>query len=69
VGENEPYRITDAGDFTVPVQGDARGIPTALFEVRQDLIADDAGAAAWGTRLARVLARVGADPDAVRETD
>jgi predicted N-formylglutamate amidohydrolase len=69
IGENEPYRITTEGDFTVPVQGDARGIPTALFEVRQDLIADDAGAAAWGMRLARVLGQVAASPDAVREAD
>ncbi|MBN9510047.1 MAG: N-formylglutamate amidohydrolase [Alphaproteobacteria bacterium] len=67
VGENEPYRITTQGDFTVPVQGDARGIPTALFEVRQDLIADAAGAAAWGARLAGVLARVAEDPGAVQE--
>jgi predicted N-formylglutamate amidohydrolase len=56
VGDNEPYRITDAGDYTVPVQGDARGIPTALIEVRQDLIAQPAGQAEWAARLAGVLA-------------
>jgi predicted N-formylglutamate amidohydrolase len=55
VGENEPYRVTLEGDYTVPWQGEARGIATALFEVRQDLIADDAGAATWGERLTRVL--------------
>ena len=57
VGDNEPYRVTLDGDFTVPWQGDCRGIPTALIEVRQELIADDAGAAAWSSLLAGVLAR------------
>ena len=65
VGANEPYRVTEAGDYTVPHLGEARGLPTALFEVRQDLIADAAGAAAWAGRLAGVLARVAADPGAV----
>ncbi len=58
VGDNEPYRVTQTGDYTVPWQGEARDIPTALFEVRQDLIGDAAGAAAWGERLAGVLARL-----------
>lgn len=58
VGLNEPYCVTPTGDYTVPWLGEARGIATALFEVRQDLIADAAGAAAWGERLAGVLRRV-----------
>ena len=65
IGVNEPYCVTLAGDYTVPWVGEPRGIATALFEVRQDLIADDAGAAAWAGRLAGVLAPVAADPDAV----
>jgi predicted N-formylglutamate amidohydrolase len=65
VGDNEPYRITDAGDYTVPVQGEARGIATVLIEVRQDLIADAAGAAVWGARLAAVLADIARDPAAM----
>lgn len=56
VGENEPYRVTLEEDYTVPVHGDARGIPAALVEVRQDLLATDAGIAAWATRLAAVIA-------------
>jgi predicted N-formylglutamate amidohydrolase len=60
VGDNEPYQVTLEGDFTVPHQGDCRGIPTALIEVRQDLIADPAGAAEWAARLAGVLADVAA---------
>ncbi len=65
VGVNEPYRVTEAGDYTVPHVGEPRGLPTALFEVRQDLIADEPGAADWAGRLAAVLARVAADPRAV----
>jgi predicted N-formylglutamate amidohydrolase len=58
VGDNEPYRVTVDGDYTVPYQGDARGIPTALIEIRQDLIGDADGAAAWSERLAGVLTPV-----------
>jgi predicted N-formylglutamate amidohydrolase len=58
VGDNEPYRVTLDGDYTVPWVGEARGIATALFEVRQDLIADAAGQVAWAERLAGVLAPV-----------
>ncbi len=69
VGDNEPYRVTEAGDYTVPHVGEARGLATALFEVRQDLIADAAGAAAWGERLAGVLRRVADDAAAVTTLD
>jgi predicted N-formylglutamate amidohydrolase len=60
VGDNQPYQITLEGDYTVPYQGDARGIPTALIEVRQDLVATAQGAAEWAERLAGVLATVAA---------
>ena len=62
IGDNEPYKVTPEGDYTVPWQGDCRGIPAALFEVRQDLIADAPGAAAWAERLAGVLASAGTAP-------
>ncbi|HXC14058.1 MAG TPA: N-formylglutamate amidohydrolase [Stellaceae bacterium] len=55
VGENEPYRVTDLTDFTVPVHGERRGLPHVEIEIRQDLIAEPAGQAAWGERLARLL--------------
>ncbi|MDB5372893.1 MAG: N-formylglutamate amidohydrolase [Belnapia sp.] len=56
VGDNEPYRIEPEHDYTVPIHGDARGLPAALIEVRQDLLADAAGIAAWTERLAPALA-------------
>lgn len=59
VAANEPYTIDDDGDYTVPVHGEARGLDAALVEIRQDLIADDAGAEAWAHRLAAALLRLG----------
>ena len=58
VGDNEPYRVTLEGDYTVPWVGEARGIATALFEVRQDLIEHEAGQREWAERLAGVLTPV-----------
>jgi predicted N-formylglutamate amidohydrolase len=55
VGDNAPYAITDASDFTVPVHGEGRGLSHVEIEIRQDLIADDRGQAAWAARLARLL--------------
>ncbi|MCO6048763.1 N-formylglutamate amidohydrolase [Mesorhizobium sp. RP14(2022)] len=58
VGENVPYRIERDSDFAVPVHGTDRGNPAALIEIRNDLIADDAGAAAWADRLAAIVPEV-----------
>jgi len=55
VGDNAPYAITDTSDYTVPVHGERRGLPHVEIEIRQDLIAEPAGQAAWATRLARLL--------------
>jgi predicted N-formylglutamate amidohydrolase len=55
VGDNQPYAITGNSDYTVPVHGEARGLPHVEIEIRQDLIADAAGQAAWAARLAGLL--------------
>ena len=55
VGDNAPYAITEASDYTVPVHGEGRGLPHVEIEIRQDLIADPVGEAAWAARLARLL--------------
>ena len=57
VGDNEPYSVTDASDYTIPVHGERRGLHHVAIEIRQDLIADDGGQRAWATLLARVLPR------------
>jgi len=55
VGDNEPYRVSDVTDYTVPVHGEGRGLPHVEIEIRQDLIADPEGESAWAARLARLL--------------
>ncbi len=53
VGDNEPYRM-DGIDHTVPRHA-YPDRPYVELEVRQDLLADAAGVAAWAQRLATVL--------------
>lgn len=55
VGDNIPYRLTDDGDYGVPVHGEQRGIAHVLIELRQDCIASAAGQRAWIQRLAPLL--------------
>jgi predicted N-formylglutamate amidohydrolase len=55
VGDNEPYAISDATDYTLPMHGESRGIAHVGIEIRQDLIASVAGQHAWGQRLAALL--------------
>jgi predicted N-formylglutamate amidohydrolase len=55
IGENEPYAVSDATDYTVVVHGEQRGIPHVELEIRQDLLATEAGVACWAERLALVL--------------
>jgi len=61
VGDNEPYDGCLEGD-TLYMHGTMRGLPHALIEVRQDLIATRQGAQAWADRIAKGLAPVVADP-------
>jgi predicted N-formylglutamate amidohydrolase len=55
VGDNEPYAVSDQTDYAIPVHGEARGLVHLELEIRQDLIADDAGQDAWARRLADKL--------------
>ncbi len=55
VAENEPYRVSDLTDYTVPVHAERRALLHVEIEIRQDLIADAAGEAEWATRLALLL--------------
>ena len=54
VGDNEPYRMDDV-DFTIPHHAIGRGLDYVELEVRQDLLADDAGQDAVAELLCRVL--------------
>lgn len=55
VGDNEPYDVGDATDWTIPVHGERRGILHVGIEIRQDLIARADDQAAWGARMAAML--------------
>jgi predicted N-formylglutamate amidohydrolase len=55
VGDNQPYAMSDATDYTLVIHGERRGIPHVGIEIRQDLIAGGAGQAAWADRLAAVF--------------
>ena len=55
VGDNEPYSVTDASDYTIPLHGERRGLLHVEIEIRQDLIADDKRQQQWGALLARLL--------------
>jgi predicted N-formylglutamate amidohydrolase len=55
IGDNEPYFVSDETDYTIPRHAEARGLPHVEIEIRQDLLTDEAGRAAWAQRLTRVL--------------
>lgn len=55
VGDNEPYSMSDASDYTIPVHGERRKLLHVEIEIRQDLIADEAGQRRWAEMFARLL--------------
>ena len=57
VGDNEPYSGGLSGD-TMDRHATAKGLPDALIEIRQDLIANQAGIDEWVDRLAGLLPAV-----------
>jgi predicted N-formylglutamate amidohydrolase len=58
VGDNEPYAVSENTDYTIPVHGDKRGLINSGIEIRQDLIADQAGQTEWADRLSRIFAEI-----------
>ena len=55
VGDNEPYRVSDKTDYTVPVHGEGRGILHVEIEVRHDELESEAGREMWCGRLCHML--------------
>ena len=55
IGDNEPYFVSDDTDYTIPRHGEARALPHVEIEIRQDLVSDEAGQAAWAGRITRAL--------------
>ncbi|MEH2471922.1 putative N-formylglutamate amidohydrolase [Nitrobacteraceae bacterium AZCC 2161] len=58
VGDNEPYAVSDATDYTIPVHGEKRGLMNTGIEIRQDLVDDPAGETQWAERLTRVFQEI-----------
>ena len=58
VGDNEPYAVSDETDYTIPVHGEKRGLMNTGIEIRQDLIAEEAGQKQWADRLARIFCEI-----------
>jgi predicted N-formylglutamate amidohydrolase len=57
VGDNQPYSVSDETDYAIPIYGERRSIPHVELEIRQDLLADEAGQTEWAQRLVRALAQ------------
>lgn len=69
VGDNQPYAVSDSSDYAVPVYGERRGLPHVELEVRQDLIATEAGQRLWGNRIAGWLLQAARDGDLIDGID
>lgn len=61
VGDNEPYSGRHPADFTIDHHAERFGRASLSVELRQDLIATEAGQRHWAGLLARVLAPILAD--------
>src|SRR6185295_13964654 len=55
VGDNEPYSVSDATDYTIIEHGERRGIPHVELEIRQDLLEGESAVQSWTERLGRAL--------------
>jgi predicted N-formylglutamate amidohydrolase len=55
VGDNEPYGPQDGVFHSVGRHGQSRGLPCAMIEVRNDLLADEPAQRQWAERLQRAL--------------
>ena len=55
IADNEPYFVSDATDYTIPHHAEARHLPHVEIEVRQDLVAEEAGQIEWAQRIAAAL--------------
>lgn len=67
VGDNEPYDGALKND-TIYRHATRRGLSNALLEIRQDLIADEAGAREWADRLEPILKDLSVDPECRKVT-
>ena len=55
---NTPYIVDPKSDYTLPVHGERRGLPSVLLEIRQDQIGEPEGQARWAALLADAFSRI-----------
>jgi predicted N-formylglutamate amidohydrolase len=55
VGINQPYSPADGVYYTLRRHSQSRGLPSAMIEIRNDEISDEAGQRDWAARLADIL--------------
>lgn len=67
VGDNEPYSGRDHFDFSQPYHACRNNIPSALIEVRDDLIRDQGGLATWIALLGDALEAATANLDTAHD--
>jgi predicted N-formylglutamate amidohydrolase len=58
VGVNEPYSPRDGVYHTLERHAQSKGRPSAMIEIRNDLIATAEGEREWGERLAEIFAQL-----------
>jgi predicted N-formylglutamate amidohydrolase len=63
IGDNQPYGMDDAHDYTLPTHGEGRGIPHVMIEMRQDGLRTATDIAGWVERLATAIAALGPGAD------
>jgi predicted N-formylglutamate amidohydrolase len=66
IGDNEPYSGRHTADYSIDTHAESRGIAHAGIEIRQDLIADQAGQDRWAAILGDALAPILADDSVYR---
>ena len=59
VGDNQPYDLDPAVDYSIPFHAMRRGLRHLQVEFRQDEIGDETSQRRWASRLARALAACG----------
>lgn len=59
VGDNQPYDLDPAVDYSTPFHALRRGLPHLQVEFRQDEVAAEDGQREWAMRFARALQRAG----------
>jgi predicted N-formylglutamate amidohydrolase len=67
VGVNEPYSPADRVYYTLTRHAEGRGLACVMLEIRNDLIRDEAGQAAWAGRIGAHLASIAASSAVSRE--